>query len=418
MRTYGNRVPDVSLRCVSILFVKPHAPNPSDRLVPQPKAHAFLVESAKVGRRMEVDRARAFAAIDRGNHFLTLKCANVGEFGPHVGFGTGQARDYAAAGHVIEACPGAEQMVLDGAMTIPALAIIAPLLLDDELRPRDKQGKPLSPEAGLRWASLNPDATLRRTVLKRRREVEADEPVAPRLLHLTAQGALDLDRARTLETRRQGRVVSHSAAAEVALREYVLAHDDLEKKTAARRLPPMPQRHDGGRHPRSVPAAVRRELAKRHDDVCAIAYCENKIWLENSHHVPLSEGGGNEIDDQDRICRRHHRLKDHGEIRFVRDDGEPGGGHYVARDGQILPLKPRDLTDAGGGPTTQPDAGKGTDAEGTADGSNPDRVCEATVAIVPVRVEPRSRRARGYPGVHLLTWAEHRRAGCMTMPAA
>ncbi len=321
----------------------PHNDPPRERVRPAPEAHAFIVESALLGREVEVRRAKSFAAVDAGHHYLMFGCAGIAEYGLRFGYGSFQARDYAAAGHVMARCPDAEAMLLDGSMSIASLAIIAPLFLDSDLRPCNDQAEPVSNEEILKWALLRSDVDLRRYMRRHRREVEAGQRTTRETVHLTPQGAHDLDRTQVLESRKQRRAVSRSEAVEVALRAFVVQNDLLEKAPGTRRLPAMPERADGTRNSRTIPAEVARALMQRHGDVCAIDCCDNRIWLDNSHHTAHAAGGGNELEDQHRLCKRHHRMKDHREIRWVPDDRCTSGGHYETQDGIVLPLKAVDL---------------------------------------------------------------------------
>ena len=190
------------------------------------------------------------------------------------------------------------------------------------------------------WARLTSDRRLRLAIHKRREEARVGALVAKRTLFLSSQGAKDLDRTQVLVSRSEGRSVSQSEAAEHALRRFLKRADLLEGEPGQRRAGAMPPRHDGSKHPRAVPAEVRRALMAEHGDVCAIGLCENEIWLENAHHVPHALGGGNEFADQDRLCSRHHKMKDHGEITWVPAEAGGRSGHYRTREGLILGLKP------------------------------------------------------------------------------
>jgi hypothetical protein len=318
-----------------------HAPAPRSQARPEDALHRDLVESGVRGRREDVLRAKAFAQVDASRAYVFHGCASVPEYGRRIGYGWTQARQYAAAGRVLAACPAAEALLLSGTMSIATLAILEPLFTEESLRPRDENGVLLAGEAILAWAATRSDRALRRYVAKRREAVRIGGPTLERTLYLSGQGAEDLDRVRTLVSRSRRRPVSTSEAAEHAFRHYVERHDLLEKPSRSRRAAPIPPRDDGGRNPRYVPAEVRRSLMAEHEDVCAIDLCENETWLENAHHRPHALGGGNERADQHRLCSLHHAMKDHGEILWVPDPGDPRGGVYRTPEGREIPLKPR-----------------------------------------------------------------------------
>jgi hypothetical protein len=352
--------------------------------------HEALVRSGRVGRREDVVRARGFAQVDASHHYVFHGCAGIGEYGIRIGFGSRQAREYAAAGRVLECCPGAEAMLLDGSMCVSTLAIIEPLFTDPALRPRDERGESTPNEAILAWARVRPDRDLRRYVHRRREEARVGGQTVARTLHLSSRGADDLDRTQVLVSRTERRAVSLSEAAERAFRHFVEKQDLLEKRPRRRRMAPMHARPDGSRLSRAVANEVRRALMAKHGDACAIRHCENRIWLENAHHVPHARGGGNELPDQDRLCTLHHRMKDHGEIRWVPDATWPGGGRYETAEGVALPLKPVE---------SNGEASKGP--------GPPDRVRERGPPLVP------SRRWLASNGMTSVT-ASRRRRGCAT----
>jgi hypothetical protein len=321
-------------------------PAPRSKARQEPQAHDALVASAVRGRQEELLRARSFARVDDANHFVFLGCASVGEYGLRIGYGSRQAREYAAAGRVIERHPPAAGMLLAGEVCISTLAIIEPWFVREDLPLPEALGDVAATEgterfgAVLSWARLLPDRELRRILERCKAKGQSGADPVQRTLQLTRQGAADLDRTQVLVSRREKRAVSASEAAARAFRFFVEKHDILEKPPRGRRLPPMPPTQDGSKNPRSVPAEVLRALMAKYDDVCAIGLCDHRIWLENAHHLSHALGGGNEIQHQDRICSGHHAMKDHGEIRWVKDPGAIGGGYYLTREGKIRSLKP------------------------------------------------------------------------------
>jgi hypothetical protein len=378
------------------VFVRPKSSPPRFQARRDAETHAALVASGRRGRQEDVRRARWFARFAANRSYTFHGCASIGEYGRRIGFGWSRTRDYVAAGRVIERYPAAEALLLDGVLAISTLASLAPFFTEAALRPIDEKGQPKPFDDLLTWARERPDREIRREVHRCREEARVGQQTVPRTLHFSSQGSSDLDRAQTLLARRKRRTVSQSEAVQDTLREFVSRHDPLEQKAGTRRAPPMPARDDGGRHPRSVPAEVRRALMAKHGDRCAIALCDHRVWLENSHHHPHALGGGNEIADQDRLCARHHAMKDHGEITWVPDASYPGGGYYRTREGKILRIavpsragdKPRVARPAraeGEGPTQTASSGDRA----------PDRVEEGVSRLLPGR---QLRAARPPPG--------------------
>ena len=323
---------------------------PRQQATREDAAQGVVIRTRRIGRKIDVRRAQAFARIDASNHFVFEGCASIAEYGLRFGYSSQEARQYAAAGRVIELCPLAEQLVLDGSMSYVTLAIIEPLFTDPELRLPDDHGNPMTDERILEWAALRPDRDLRATVRERREETRIGQKPNRRTLYLSKQGADDLDRTQVLCCRKEGRMVTGSEAAERAFREFVKNHDLMEQTPRKRRTPVTSLRTDGGKNPRYVAAEVRRALMKRYGDVCCIDKCENRIWLENAHQTPHSHGAGNECDDQDRLCVMHHRMKDSGELVWVHDPNEPAGGYYKTPEGRVVRLKPLPPRPPGGFP--------------------------------------------------------------------
>lgn len=387
-----------------MLFVKPKSTPPIENARPEPELHEVIVGARQDKRRLDVACAKAFAQFDASAAFLFLSCGSLVEYGLRQGYGESETRDYAAAGRVLLLCPEAEARLLDGSMAICTLAIIEPYFTQPDMRPAEEDGTPMSFEKILEWAMLRTDKELRGAIHRKREEVRTGEQTVSRTFHFTSQGVSDLDRAQELATRTARRPVSQSETVETALREYVEEHDDLEKKPGTRRMPHMPARDDGGRHPRTIPAEVRRELMRRYGDQCAIEYCPHHLFLENSHHLAHALGGGNELSDQDRICTVHHKMKDHGQITWVADAAYPGGGYYRAPDGYILRLRePRTNPNETGPP---PGRSAGSDPPGHPPGHPPehppkppgpaDQVRESHSRLRPSRIDrPASLRSPG-----------------------
>jgi hypothetical protein len=66
--------------------------------------------------------------------------------------------------------------------------------------------------------------------------------------------------------------------------------------------------HDISHVTRTISPAVRRALEALYP-TCAVPTCEQTKGLEIDHIVPFALGGKTELDNLDRKCRGHHRLK-------------------------------------------------------------------------------------------------------------
>jgi hypothetical protein len=367
---------------------------PLARAKPEPELHEVLVAARAEKRRLDLTCAKAFAQFEASAAFLFHESGSLVEYGLKLGYGERETRDYAAAGRVILLCADAEKRLLDGSMAICTLAILEPYFTQPDLRPTEEDGTPMPFEAILAWAAVRTDRELRRAVHRRREEARTGEQTVARTFHFTSQGVDDLDRAQELTARKKHRAVSQSEAVQTALREYVEKHDDLERKPGTRRMPHMPPRDDGGRHPRGIPAEVKRELMRRYGDQCAIEGCPHRLFLENSHHLAHALGGGNELADQDRICSVHHKMKDHGQITWVPDAAYPGGGYYRGSDGRIIPLRVPRENPRESGPPRSGSPRSGPRAAPPDPSAPSDQVRESLSRLRPSRIDGAARPTR------------------------
>jgi hypothetical protein len=370
---------------VSIPFVKPHSPSPRSKGVRDDATDAWLRGNSPRWREEDVARAKAMAQMDAQRAWSFCDCASLVEYGRLLGLCAQRTRAYAAAGRAMEACPEAEQLVLDGRVCFMTLAAAAPLFTDGRLCLRDAAGEPRGASWTLNWLKDRTEREVRSTLHKLREELRVGAQTEARTIYLSSGGVGDLERTQTLLGRRKERVVSQSEAVQHTLRDWLSRNDPLETKPGTRRTPPMHARSDGTRNPRGLPAEVERALMSMHGDRCAIEGCDHHIWLQNAHKTPHALGGGNEREDLIRLCVIHHAMWDHGEMRWVADDSYPCGGYFETLGGRILRLRQPLLPDADARPVTDdapPEAG--------------DRVKESTPRLVPSR-GPRVCLARRRP---------------------
>ncbi|MDA1195845.1 MAG: hypothetical protein O2894_11755, partial [Planctomycetota bacterium] len=131
-----------------------------------PGLHASLRRAATEARRVDLERARDFAAAEAARHHLFYGCANITQYGRLVGFDGRRAREYAAAGRVIERHSPAAQALLSGDIGIEALAALEPLFTQADLRLLDEEGKPLDDAETLAWAAVRPEREIRDAVMR------------------------------------------------------------------------------------------------------------------------------------------------------------------------------------------------------------------------------------------------------------
>ena len=275
----------------------------------------------RVGRRLSRVRARG--------SFLFDGSASFGEFAEKRGLCAGEASILASAAETA-AERGARRDLLSGRTCPEKLATVRRVLREpDLLRPDDD------------WSRLARELTapdLKFRVNRRLAERATGGPVLPLRAWLSPRGAEAFVRCRELTVRQERRPLTEGETIEIVCRDFVLRHDPVEaakRALAAGRVADATRPVERGRpgQPRgATPAAERHALVLRDGDRCAIEGCDERTFLENAHRVPHRSGGPAVAANEDRLCRRHHRAVDAGDLKPV---GTNGRRVLVDRSGTV-----------------------------------------------------------------------------------
>jgi hypothetical protein len=330
------------------VFAKPLDPNASGPATPAPApatarrndaAKAEWLAGLSVMREGALRAAKALRAIDHDAHFVFEGHGSLEEFGERNGATSWETRQLAWFGLALEADPGLEAKYLAGLISLPSGALLGKVLTGPGMV---KPG-----EDWIGWAESESSRTFRRRVGRRIEEVRAgDEPVVMLTIYLTAKARLAFDRARVIASRKAQRSLTEGETLEQVVEHYLSTFDPQSKAEAVRRMP-----HTSMAPGRTVPAKVAREVARRTDDHCAVPFCDHAVFLQNAHIVPHAHGGDREASNLVRLCSRHHRMFDAGQLRM---EGTPDHPTFFGADGE--PLGERRQAAPG---TSSPGSGRG-----------------------------------------------------------
>jgi hypothetical protein len=292
------------------LFVigKPTSPQPARR--DDAALAAFLAGLARM-RDGAIDAAKALVAVEQAGHFVFEGCASIGEFGERHGASAWETRYLLGLGRAMAASPGVEERFREGRVPLPSASLLGLVLADASLaRPGDDW---------VGWAETESERTFRRRVNRRVEEVRLGEQAAVALtFFVSKKGRDDFARARAIASRKADRLLTDGETLERVVDHFLATFDPRRRREASRRLP-----HTAGVRGRYVPAQVQREVAARDDDRCAVPFCDHDIFLQNAHVVPHAEGGDREARNLLRLCSRHHRMFDLGQLRLLGSPEQP-----------------------------------------------------------------------------------------------
>jgi len=294
------------------------SPNPGPRLAPRAlerlrSAHAAL-------RAAQLQAARALEELEATRHWLAAGCASLSELGEHNGLSAGETRELLRVAQAVARDPGLAAKIRAGRLSLAAVAALRDVVLDPTLQ---RPGEDLVAQA----EEMSAQRVVR---LVRRRVAERREggPVVEVTVHLSGRGRDDLERAGTLLSRREERMLCHSETVELSLRFLLDAIDPRRRRAGKRRLP-----HTRGVPGRAVPAEVDRALDMRFAGRCSVPRCDHMVWLQRAHLLAKARGGDQELDNLILLCPWHHRMLDSGRIAIV---GPPGARRFATRGGADL----------------------------------------------------------------------------------
>jgi hypothetical protein len=284
-------------------------------------------------RRLEREVGRDLSearALERSGRLLELGVTTFSLYCERIGLSPTEGHRLANAATACDRAPGLSAKLVRGSVSLAQAAILSRLI-----------DAPAFERPGDDWIALAEGSTTREFIdaVSARKEEERiqDKPVQ-RTLFLSRKGAADLDRTSQLVSRRNGRFVSNSAAAEVALDEFVERHDPERKADRRRkRRRPKQRREQAGEsaqvesapapessqasaptpgtattRSRHLPASERHAIIERRGDRCWVDGCGERSFLDFAHHEPFRLGGPNTRRNCARYCKRHHRQLDSG----------------------------------------------------------------------------------------------------------
>ena len=282
-------------------------------------------------RRLEDRAGMRFSRIRGKGSFLFEGCASFGEFAEKHGFCAGEASILANAAEAAASSRELRTDLMQGRTCPEKLASVQRVLREPGLVKPDED-----------WARLARELTfpeLKSQVNKRLAERATGGPVLPLKAWLSPTGAELFVRCRELTVRQERRALTEGETIEIVCRDYVLRHDPVEaakRALAAGRVADASKpavRGRPGQPRRAMPAAERHALVLRDGDRCAIEKCDEKAFVENAHRVPHRSGGPAVAANEDRVCRRHHRAMDAGDLKPV---GTNGRRVLVDRNGTVI----------------------------------------------------------------------------------
>ena len=275
---------------------------------------AVLTRDLERLRRLQLRVGRRLSRVRSKGSFLFDGAASFGEFAEKRGLCAGEASILASAAEAAGS-PELREDLLEGRTCPEKLATVQRVLREPGLvRPDDD------------WSRLARDLTapeLKLKVNQRLAERATGGPVLPLKAWLSPTGAELFVRCRELTVRQERRPLTEGETIEIVCREYVDRHDPVEaakRALAAGRVADATRSVERGRpgQPRrATPAAERHALVLRDGDCCAVEGCDERTFLENAHRVPHRSGGPAVAANEDRVCRRHHRAMDAGDLKPV-----------------------------------------------------------------------------------------------------
>jgi hypothetical protein len=291
---------------------------PGPRL--NPRALEQLQAAVAATRAAQLAAARALEALEACRHWLAAGCGSLAELGEHNGLAAAETRELLRVAQAIAKRPSLAADLRAGRLCLARVAVLRDVVLDPTLQ---------IPGEDLVGQAMELSAQ-RVTRIVRRRLAERREggPVVEVTVHLSGRGRDALERARTLLSRKDERLLCYSETVERSVSFLLDEIDPRRRRAGKRRLP-----HTRGVPGRAVPAEVDRALDLRFAGRCAVPRCDHMVWLQRAHLLAKARGGDQELENLILLCPRHHRMLDKGRIAIV---GPPGARRFATRGGADL----------------------------------------------------------------------------------
>jgi hypothetical protein len=285
---------------------------------------ASYVDHLRNGRANRIAAARDAVVLDRKGHFVYEGCASFAEFGERRGGSSSEAAMVLALGYALERWPELEAALLDGTVSEASASRMGMLAKRPHLLREDDEW--------VAWARGESEKAFARRVRERREEGRTGgKPVVERTFYVTTKGASRFDEARKLASRKAERVLTEGEALETISDHYLDCFDLRRGKPGKRRMPHTATIED--RRLRKPAAEVLRAILERTGDRCAVPFCPNEIFVENSHRRAHASGGAREREDLDRLCVVHHDMYHQGLVRITGPADDP---RFSTADGRSL----------------------------------------------------------------------------------
>jgi hypothetical protein len=248
---------------------------------------------------------------------------SLAEWGRVHGLGPAQARTLLQAGSLLRRRPDLEPLLLSGRIHFENAALLEDLLATD--------GAAGPGEDWVAWAEEELCADFRKRVDRRLAEVAAGSPVRHFGTFVPAATLEKFRRARVIESRKAGRVLTRGETLDRVLDAYLRREDPLRRVRTPTLAPPPARKGRNGSA--NIPEAEKRSVRVRFGDRCAVEGCSNEAFLHFAHVTPRALGGANEAWNLLLLCSRHHRMFDSGRLLLR---GALGDKQFVDRDGRRI----------------------------------------------------------------------------------
>ena len=275
---------------------------------------------AKVERRISVKILRHLMEVERGRIHLDMGYASLFVFlTKHLKYSDGSAYRRIEAMKILRDVPDLGQRITVGAISVTIAAEISRIVKIKKIK---------NPEEKL--------ALVEQFSWKNKREVEKEiAKIAPREAKLeklreinSAESSLEVTVSKELREKLEKlkALLSHKnpslkmsgvleAIADIALKQ-------LEKRTSPKSevalgkvtSPEIARASNNPKRSRYIPIKTKNIIFQRANHQCEFTSqnnkrCESKHFLEVDHKHPYSQGGGNEIQNLQLLCRQHNQRK-------------------------------------------------------------------------------------------------------------